>query len=173
MTIFVDMDEVIADAYTAHIDIYNQEFNAQLRLNECHGREVWQCVPSQHQKSIKGHAHRVGFFRDLKVIPHSREVLEELSKKYEVYIASAAMEFPNSLKEKSDWLDLNFPFITWQKRILCGHKYILKGDVLIDDRSRNLHNFEGRSIMFTSPHNINTTDFERANNWLEIADKLL
>ena len=25
MTIFVDMDEVIADAYQAHIDIYNQE----------------------------------------------------------------------------------------------------------------------------------------------------
>ncbi|MCB0372078.1 MAG: 5'(3')-deoxyribonucleotidase [Muricauda sp.] len=173
MTIFVDMDEVIADAYNAHIEIYNREFNAQLKLEDCHGKEVWQCVPDDHQTSIKKHAQRIGFFRDLEVIPDSQQVLKELSEKYEVYIASAAMEFPNSLKEKSDWLDKFFPFIPWQNRILCGHKFILKGDVLIDDRSRNLHNFEGRSIMFTSPHNINTNGFERAGNWLEIANKLL
>jgi 5'(3')-deoxyribonucleotidase len=173
MTIFVDMDEVMADAFNAHIALYNQEFNAQLTKEDCNGREVWQCVPKAHQQSIKGHTHRVGFFRDLQVIPNSQEVLRELNQKYEVYIASAAMEFPNSLREKSDWLDLHFPFIPWQQRILCGHKYILKGDVLIDDRSRNLHTFEGRPIIFTSPHNVHTKDFERAENWLEIAEKLL
>ncbi|MEZ4811198.1 MAG: 5'(3')-deoxyribonucleotidase [Allomuricauda sp.] len=173
MTIFVDMDEVIADAYGAHLELYNNEFNAQLKLEDCFGKEAWQCVPEEHQSSIKGHTWRVGFFKELKVIPGSQEVLFELSKKYEVYIASAAMEFPQSLREKSDWLDENFPFIPWQNRILCGNKYILKGDVLIDDRSRNLRNFDGRSIIFTSPHNTNTTDFERANNWEEIAHKLL
>ena len=173
MTIFVDMDEVIADAYGAHLELYNSEFDAQLRLEDCYGKEAWQCVPEPHQASIKEHTWRVGFFKDLKVIPDSQEVLYELSKKHEVYIASAAMEFPNSLKEKSDWLDEFFPFIPWKRRILCGDKFILKGDLLIDDRSRNLQHFDGRSIMFTSPHNTNTTDFERANNWKEIADKLL
>lgn len=173
MTIFVDMDEVIADAYIAHIEIYNQEFNAQLSLEDCFGREVWQCVPKEHQKNIKDHTRRIGFFRDLRVIPDSHEVLFELSKKHQVYIASAAMEFPDSLKEKSDWLDLYFPFIPWQNRILCGDKHILKGDVLIDDRSKNLKPFDGRSIMFSSPHNVNENSFERARNWQEIADKLL
>ncbi|SDR01122.1 5' nucleotidase, NT5C type [Flagellimonas zhangzhouensis] len=173
MIIFVDMDEVMADAYMAHIEIYNQEFNAQLCVEECFGREVWQCVPKEHQKNIKDHTRRIGFFRDLRVIPDSQEVLLELSKKYKVYIASAAMEFPDSLKEKSDWLDLHFPFIPWQNRILCGDKHILKGDVLIDDRSKNLEPFNGRSIMFSSPHNANENSFERAHNWQEIADKLL
>ncbi len=173
MTIFVDMDEVIADAYMAHIDIYNQEFNANLQIEDCFGKEAWQCVPEEHQLSIKQHTHRVGFFKDLRIIQDSQEVLRELSLKHDVYIASAAMEFPQSLREKSDWLDAFFPFIPWQKRILCGDKSILKGDVLIDDRSKNLKNFDGRSILFTSPHNTNTTDFERAGTWKEIADKLL
>ena len=44
MTIFVDMDEVIADAYNAHLNIYNQEFNAQLTLEDCHGKEFWQSL---------------------------------------------------------------------------------------------------------------------------------
>lgn len=61
MTIFVDMDEVIADAYNAHLNIYNQEFNAQLTLEDCYGKEFWQCVPKEHQQSIKDHTRRDGF----------------------------------------------------------------------------------------------------------------
>ncbi len=173
MTIFVDMDEVLADTYGAHIELYNKEFNGYLTSDRCNGKEVWQSVPEAHQQNVKDHARRIGFFKNLNVIQDSQKVLKALNDKHEVYIASAAMQFPDSLKEKSDWLDEHFSFIPWQKRILCGDKHILKGDVLIDDRSYNLKNFNGRSIIFTSPHNINTEGFDRANNWSDIANKLL
>ena len=173
MTIFVDMDEVMADAYQKHIDLYNADFGANLTKDQCWGKEFWRCVPEAHQDSVHGHASRVGFFIDLKIMPDCQEVLEELNRKHEVYIASAAMQFPNSLKEKSDWLDANFPFITWQQRILCGHKHVLKGDVLIDDRAYNLERFEGRSIIFTAPHNVDAGPFERAGSWRELGDLLL
>ncbi len=173
MTIFVDMDEVIADAYQAHIDIYEQEHKREFTKAQCDGKEFWQCVPEEHQDSVRGHARRIGFFKDLKVIPDSQEVLRALSDKYQVYIASAAMQFPYSLKEKSDWLDHYFPFIPWQHRILCGHKHVLKGDLLVDDRSYNLERFEGRQLLFTSPHNTQTNKFERVSSWNEIASLLL
>jgi 5'(3')-deoxyribonucleotidase len=173
MVIFVDMDEVIADTYGAHIEIYNTEFNGTLTKEKCLGTEVWKMVPEAHQESVRKHATRTGFFKELKVIDHSQEVLLQLSKKHDVYIASAAMQFPNSLEEKSDWLDEHFPFIPWQNRILCGHKHILKGDILIDDRSYNLTNFDGRGIQFASPHNVHTKGFERANSWLDLGEKLL
>ncbi|MBQ4913086.1 5'(3')-deoxyribonucleotidase [Maribacter sp. MMG018] len=173
MIIYVDMDEVIADTYGAHIEIYNQEFNANLTKETCMGSEVWKMVPEAHQESVRKHATRRGFFRNLKPIEHSIEVLSKINEVHELYIASAAMQFPNSLEEKSDWLDEYFPFIPWQNRILCGHKHILKGDVLIDDRNYNLERFDGRSLQFTSPHNINTNGFERVNTWLEVAEKLL
>ncbi len=173
MILFVDMDEVIADTYGAHIDLYNSEFKGTLTKDSCAGNEVWHMVPEAHQDSVRKHATRRGFFRALKPIAGSQEVLERLSSKYEIYIASAAMQFPNSLEEKSEWLDEHFPFIPWQNRILCGHKHILKGDVLIDDRSYNLERFDGRSLQFTSPHNINTKGFERVNSWFEVAEALL
>lgn len=173
MVIFVDMDEVIADTYGAHIEIYNSEFKGKLTSEICLGNEVWRMVPEAHQESVRKHATRRGFFRELKPIADSISVLKRLSEAHEVYIASAAMQFPNSLEEKSDWLDEHLPFIPWQNRILCGHKHILKGDVLIDDRSYNLERFDGRSLQFTSPHNINTKGFERVNSWKEVAEKLL
>ena len=173
MTLFVDMDEVLADTFGAHIEIYNAEFNASLTAEACMGSEVWKMVPEAHQESIRKHARRKGFFKNLVPIQDSTYILKELSVKYEVYIASAAMQFPNSLEEKSDWLDEHFPFIPWQNRILCGHKHILKGDVLIDDRSYNLTNFDGRTLLFTSPHNVYSNGFERADSWQEVAEKLL
>lgn len=173
MTLFVDMDEVIADTFGAHIKIYNRDYDGCLTADDCMGSEVWQKVVEHHQQSIRNHARTRGFFRNLNPIADSQKVLKQLSGKYDVYIASAAMQFPNSLEEKSEWLDEFFPFIHWKNRILCGDKHVLKGDILIDDRSYNLENFDGRSLLFTSPHNVNTNGYERVNNWLEVAEKLL
>ncbi len=173
MVLFVDMDEVIADTYYAHVDRYNQEYEACLTINDCLGSEVWQKVPAEHQGSVRRHACSDGFFRALIPIRDSQRVLKELAGKYDVYIASAAMQFPNSLLEKSEWLDEFFPFIPWENRILCGHKHILRGDILIDDRSYNLELFQGRRILFTSPHNIHTAGYERADSWTDIAGMLL
>ncbi|MDX1470353.1 MAG: 5'(3')-deoxyribonucleotidase [Flavobacteriaceae bacterium] len=173
MTIFIDMDEVIADTYGMHLELYNKEFNANLTLEECSGSEIYDMVPENCLPNVRKHVWTDGFFRGLKPLKDSQEVVKQLFDKHDVYIASAAMQFPNSLLEKSEWLDEHFPFITWERRILCGHKHVLKGDVLIDDRSFNLEPFEGRSIMFSSPHNHNVNKFERVNSWKEVADLLL
>jgi 5'(3')-deoxyribonucleotidase len=50
---------------------------------------------------------------------------------------------------------------------------MLNGDVLIDDRSYNLKDFEGDTLLFSSPHNVNERGFTRVDNWLEIAERLL
>ena len=173
MTIFVDMDDVLADTYGKHIELYNKEHQKELCLTQIKSGEVWQNVPEIHQKSILEHAYQPGFFRDLKPIKDSQQVMEALYAKHEVYIATAATQFPNSLKEKSDWLNEFFPFITWQHQIMCGHKFILNGDLLIDDRTYNLEKFEGDTLLFTSPHNINEKSFNRVFSWLEIAELLL
>ncbi len=173
MTIFVDMDDVLADTYGKHIELYNKEYQEELSLAHVESGEVWQNVPEVRQTSIHKHAHMDGFFRSLSPIKDSQLVMEALWNKHDVYIATAATQFPNSLREKSDWLDEHFPFITWQHRIMCGHKFILRGDLLIDDRAYNLERFEGDTLLFNSPHNVHTEGYERVDNWIQIAEKLL
>jgi 5'(3')-deoxyribonucleotidase len=173
MILFVDMDEVMADTYGHFLELYNAEFNTELRLDEISHGEAWQNVPLDHQQRVKQYHWEKGFFRDLKPIKDSQEILARLNEQYQVYVATAAMQFPNSLREKSDWLDEHFPFIHWRNRILCGDKSILRGDILVDDRSYNLENFSGRSIMFASPHNNGSNGFEKVYNWEELGDLLL
>jgi len=77
----------------------------------------------------------------------SVEVIEQLNKKYKIFIVSAAMEFPESLKDKLDWLNENFPFLVWQQFVFCGSKSIVHGDYMIDDLVRNFAGFNGKKYL--------------------------
>ena len=98
---------------------------------------------------------------------HSKEIIETLNRVHEIYIVSAAMEFKHSFLDKYDWLDKHFPFIHWKRRVFCGDKHIIKADILIDDHDFNLSVFTGRPIVFTAPHNVHYTQYERMENWLD------
>jgi 5'(3')-deoxyribonucleotidase len=172
LRIAIDMDEVLADPIAKFIEIYQQEHGTTYTLEEMHGKEFRELLPDELTHTLREYINRKGFFRDLKLIPGCREVVEQLCLKYDVFIVSAAMEFPNSLEDKQAWLADHFPFINWTNIIFCGYK-IVNVDIMIDDRARNFTGFEGRQLLFTSPHNVHVTEHERVNNWAEVAALLL
>lgn len=78
MTIFVDMDDVLADTFGRHIELYNEQHNEKLSLLEIEQGEVWQNVPENRQKSVLNHVYTKGFFRGLEPIKDSQKVMKEL-----------------------------------------------------------------------------------------------
>lgn len=172
--IAIDMDEVMADPIAKFIQLYNRDCALELTLEQLHGKEIYEAVPEEHKDKVWEYINAEGFFRDLEVIPGSQEVIKELTEKYEVFIVSAGMEFRNSLIDKFDWLHDHFPFISWKNYVLCGDKSIIGADVMIDDRPKNLITFSGeRKLLFTSPHNVHLTEYERVSTWQEVREKLL
>ncbi|WP_285059857.1 5' nucleotidase, NT5C type [Pedobacter ginsengisoli] len=172
MRIAIDMDEVLADPIYKFIQLYNRDYGVPLDLILEPGNEIYQHVPEHAKDKWFDYINEEGFFRDLKPLDGSIEAVKKLQEKYDVYIVSAAMEFRNSLVDKYDWLAEHFPFITWRNIMFCGDK-IVDVDVMIDDRAKNFVGFNGRKLLFTSPHNLLLTDYERVNNWQEVLDKLL
>jgi 5'(3')-deoxyribonucleotidase len=171
-TIAIDMDEVIADPIAKFIDIYQREHGFNFSLDQMHGKEFRELLPPELNHTLREYINRKGFFRDLKLIGNCREVIEELNKKYEVFIVSAATEFPNSLEDKQQWLGDHFPFISWTNIVFCGYK-IVNTNMMIDDRIKNFARYNGRKLLFSSPHNLLLTEYERVNTWDEVAEKLL
>ena len=168
MRILIDMDEVMADSIQRFLDWYERDFGIRYTKEQLQGTKLQFLVPEEHREIVRNYPHQKGFFKDLPLIENSLEVIRTLNDKYEIYVASAAMEFEYSLPEKYVWLDEHFPFIPWKRRIFCGDKSILDADVLIDDHDFNLSVFKGRPIMFTAPHNVFETKYERVNNWIEV-----
>jgi 5'(3')-deoxyribonucleotidase len=95
-------------------------------------------------------------------------VLEKLQTRYEVFIATAAMEVPSSFNAKFKWLAEHFPFIPASHIVFCGDKGILRGDFLIDDNPRQLRRFQGEGILFSSPANAFVEGFRRVESWLDV-----
>lgn len=96
-----------------------------------------------------------GFFTKLEPIAGSIEAIKQLSKKYDVYILTAASwTNPVSFAEKIEWIKKYFPSM-YKRAIFSDNKSLLQGDYLIDDRCVNMQkDFSGKWIQFgTSPYN--------------------
>ena len=168
--ICVDMDEVMADTLGEHLRRYNQAFAEELRPEDLAGKGIWQGTPEDRQEELRAFLDAEDFFEDLPLMDDAQPVLRELSKRFEVFIASQAMVVPNSLGPKYRWLQRHFPFIPPSHYVFCGDKKILRADFLIDDLPNNLLRFEGQGLMFTAPHNLTVTGFVRVNDWREVAE---
>ena len=171
--IIIDMDEVIADPMGQMINWYISEYGLPVDVKKMEVGSWVKGFPDQHQVLVRERLLEPGFFRHLPVMVDARDVLEEMNRKYEIFIVSAAIEFPNSLKDKVEWLLENFPFFSWRQLVLCGDKRMVYGDHMIDDHVRNLEHFNGKKYLYSSPHNVSITDYQRINNWREAADIFL
>ena len=164
------MDGVLADVYTRLFDLYETANGVRKSVKDIAGLLEDEAFPDQR----KWVAAR-GFFRDLPVMPGSKEVLEKLNVIYEIVVVSLATEFPYSLTDKQLWLNDHFPFISWRQIVFCGNKNLIRADIMIDDHFKNLDHFKGETIMFTQPPNmlIKNSRHKRVNSWQEIEKLLL
>ena len=162
------MDEVLADALGELIRRYNLEFSESLTLQSVWGHWLYEVLPPSRQDRVMAYLHQEDFFENLEVIADSQRVLERLSRHHEIFIATAAMEFPRSFGPKYRWLERHFPFLSPSHYVFCGDKSILKADYLIDDMPRHLERFDGQGLLFTAAHNARVHGHVRMHSWLQI-----
>lgn len=167
--IAIDMDEVIAEFSSKHVAMFNKTFNESVTVADLHGKKLRDLRP-ELSREIFELLRTPDFFRDLKPIAHSQEVIKELSESYEIFIATAAMEVPTSFTAKYEWLKEHFDFLDEMNFVFCGDKSIIRADYLIDDNTRHFKGFMGQAILFTANHNRNETGCVRVNDWLEVRD---
>jgi|SRR5262245_6682758 len=167
--IAIDMDEVMADALAEHLRRYNAAYGANLGLADVQGRHLEDCIPPEHRAAAEAMLD-ASFFEDLDVLPDCQAVVRELAERYDVFIASAAMDVPCSFDAKYRWLRRHFPFIPPSHIVFCGDKSIVDADYLIDDRARHFPRFKGQPMLFSAPHNAAETAYPRVASWKEVRD---
>lgn len=165
-TVGIDMDGVLADVETQWLNWYERDYGVKLGPEIFLGVTEFDAFPDK--EALMKFVLTPGFFRGLPVMEGAVAAVKQLTEVYDVYIVSAAMEFPHSLFEKAEWLAEHFPFISWKNIIFCGDKSIVHTDYLIDDHCKNLDACKGKPIMFSAGHNSIHSHHIRANNWAEV-----
>ncbi|PYY17033.1 MAG: hypothetical protein DMG61_03230 [Acidobacteria bacterium] len=173
LRVAVDIDEVLADALTRHLNLYNRATGENVTPELIRQVGLEAAIPPKYRPVFELLPHEDGFFENLGVIANSQRALQILSSEFEVFITSAAMEVPRSFDAKFRWLREHFPFIPTSNIVFCGDKEIIDADYLIDDRSRHFARFRGTGILFTAPHNAREDARLRADNWEEVLAMLM
>ncbi len=169
----LDMDDVLANTHEKLVDIIVNDFKTNLNKEDFVAGAIKEKLHPKQMVKLYKIINSKGFFADVTVKEGAQETVKELSNYYELFIATACMEFPNSFSDKFNWLKTNFDFIPWTNIVFCGHKNIIHSDYLIDDHPRNLTSFSGEGILFSAAHNWKEERFKRVDSWNEVAELFL
>ena len=168
LRIAVDMDEVLTDTLGKQLRLYNQRYGTSASRSDLHGNNLVDIAPTLHKEWLVSMLHEPGFFADLEPLPGALEGMKRLCAQHDVFIASAATQFPNSFNEKIAWLKLYLPQIPLNRIIFCGDKSILNVDYLIDDSAYHFEGLRGTGLLFDAPHNQHKRGYFRVHEWPEV-----
>ena len=171
--IAIDMDEVLADTLTKHLAAYNREHGDSLTKADMVGQKIYEAVREERRERVRDYPRAKDFFRDIPVMPGSQEVVAALLEGYEVFVTTAAMEYPTSFTAKYEWLREHFPFVPDSHVVFCGDKSILAADFLIDDNAHHFARFGGEGLLFSAPHNAREARYARLHDWDDVARRFL
>ena len=171
--IAIDMDEVLADTLTKHLTVYNLEHGESLTKRDLEGKKIYDVVRADRRERVREYPRAQDFFRDIPLMPGSQEVLPRLLERYEVFITTAAMEYPTSFVAKYEWIKEHFPFFPDSHIVFCGDKSIIAADFLIDDNAHHFARFSGQGLLFSAPHNLLEARYPRLESWQDIHSRFL
>lgn len=179
--IMVDMDDVITTGGFLHL--INEYLKTNYTEDNFESFYMQDIVPNKDE-FFKWFKTR-NMYDYCSLTPNVYEVLEKLSKNYEIFIGTSYIirdiikDTAFLLPQKYEFLINTFPFINPNNIIFLGNKRVLNCDIKIDDRIDNLDGAKTK-ILFTAWHNkniskdeLNSKDIKRANNWKEIENIFL
>ena len=139
LTILVDMDEIVADLYSEWLSRYNEKWDDNLTKDDILTWETHKYVKPECGKKIYSFF-RPDMFDDLEVIPGSKQVLGELNRLgHKIVFVTAS---PRGCADaKCQWAVKNFKFIDYPDIITAKKKYLVQGDVFIDDAPHNIREY--------------------------------
>lgn len=174
--VLLDMDDVITDCLKAVIASYNEKYNTKFKPKDCN---VWSLSEffgtSIEDVLVLFRADK--FFEDLAPKRGSIKAIKDLVKstKYDIYVITATSDEDGSeLQQKIRWFNKYIPEFNTKRIISCQDKYVIRGDVIVDDKIDNLDLCDPymECILMDSPVNKNCDKYIRIKNLRELPELL-
>ena len=174
--VLLDMDDVITNCLRSAIKNYNEEYGTNFNWKDC---DTWNLSDflGVDRETVLKLFRDPGFFENLPPIKGSVGAINKLIKStlYDIYIVTATSDDDGSeLVEKIRWFKNYIPNFDTKRIISCKDKYIIRGDVLVDDKVGNLDacNSYMQCILMDSPTNQECDKYIRIRSLKSLPDLL-
>ena len=158
--VLFDMDDVIVDFLGGLLENFNYKYGTNFSKKDV---DVWN-LEHTLGSNVWGIMNEPGFFLNLKPKGNSIEIIKRIiDNGFDVLIVTACD--PDAYKEKLEWIKHHMPYFNKGRLIPCSEKSVIWGDILIDDKIANLHNFAkigfGEAVIFDMNHNKGNYPYKR------------
>ena len=103
------LDEILADTLPKQLSWLSRERGLNVVASAIDGPHLRDVVGATHYSALKAAMHAPDFIADLAVMPRAREVMATLCRQHEVYVATAAMDFPRVVRRQIPVAEALFP----------------------------------------------------------------
>ncbi len=133
MNIGIDLDEVLSDFLSALITFHNNTYGTSLKREEFVSYKFWKIWGGTKKEAIKKvhDFYRTNYFKKIKPILKSQEVVNELKKKGNKLFVITSRQNEVS-QETLDWVNKHFPNVF--TNIYFTNSYSLSGKILTKEK---------------------------------------
>lgn len=163
----IDLDSTLNNLDKVWLDRYNNDYNDNIK--EWSQWDMEKIVKPECGKKIYNYLHEKNFFLNLDIQPNAKEVVEQLSEDYELYVVTAYV--PDTCIDKVNWIKKQKLNIDEKNIIFINNKGLLQLDYLIDDGPHNFENFKGTGLVYDMPYNKNIKNSSnrfRVKSWEDV-----
>lgn len=170
--ILIDLDDTITNFLEEVINEYNKTYGTSHSIDEV---TEW-VIPSSFEYGLFSVLELTNI---LTMITPKLDSIEYINKwideGYDVFIVSDCCNRYQSYRDKLKWLKTYIPKFDLSHFIPCKEKYVIQGDILIDDNLDNLNKWSlnnpyGHDLLMTAQHNKQIQDERRINSFKEADD---
>lgn len=177
--ILVDLDDTVNDFSNTFWSVYNEQFKENLDSSTVNEWNLQKFVrPGVDAYELLKHP---GLFRKLPLKEYAYDFMKHINDKYNVYIVTDSPsgtsdceikdgQFSNPADDKRRWVAEYLPFFPQDRIIMCSHKWMIEGDILVDDKPATFEKFTElgkHCILMDMPYNRHIDTPYRAKNLRE------
>lgn len=155
MRIYLDLDETLVNLVDPWLKVLNK------MSGHNHTRDVVGAYSVEEHYKDKLSEDEIfipfnteGFWSELPPLDGAIDFVQNLLEDaHDVYVVTVPADSPICHAEKEEWVKTWLPEIGRERLIFCHHKFLLRGDALLDDNPNYLSRFEGARLLFDRPWN--------------------
>lgn len=134
------MDGIIVNLTQKWLNLYNRDHDAQLEIADIKEWELSKSV--KKGVKINDYLYTPNFFLDVDPIEGALEGLKAIQDAGHHLVILSAPSWPgNSATDKITWMQRHAPFVNKRDIILGHNKFLVRGDILIDDSPTNIQSY--------------------------------
>ena len=172
--VLLDVDGPLGDFHSEARDVANSIFGLSLKVEDFTTWDVTDILPTQEMKDRMNAAiAEPGFAMRIQPQPGSIEAVKTLKSLCEVlFVTTPHAHSLTWMRERQDWLRNHYD-VGHEEIIHAFKKHHIIGDVLIDDRPKNIqkwtvHHPDSHAILWDMPYNRTSFGFRHMRTWEEV-----